>query len=564
MRQAFRSSHENLQLAVGQRNHLPDDTVAVFGLAQTHQFLAANDISAYADGGAVDPNAYSNVPGVGYVPVDLTPFRDALGNAVTQFATLPQRAFEASETMRKGGDYDPAPALETAGLMAGARFPFARAGEAATFGGKLYSAAHEAVQNAPMTQAPGSQWLGYLRNQPGVKNEELQWLGITPEFLQSQRGPVTREQLLAHVKEHQQLELRDVVKSTDVERNLSATRNPAGYWEIRDNNGQFITNVIDGGNMTEAEAITEAGARLRRNKPSELGSLPKFESYTLPGGRDYREMLLTMPDRVPPEHRAAVAMMDERARRELAAKYPEQMGYQSPHFEERNILAHVRFNDREINGKKTLFIEEVQSDWHQAGKREGYKKQTELPPPPRNFKEFLADKGITDDAEVMRLWRDRVSPESVRLHDEHTAEVTARLYARAEATAGVPAAPFRTSWPELAMKRILRYAADHDYDQIAWTPGHVQATRNDLSKHVDYIDYVKERNGNYRLGVVGKNGEAIDLPKETFTPNELANYVGKDVADKIVSGEGQTGGGRTTLRGLDLRSRRRGHEQILR
>lgn len=39
----------------------------------------------------------------------------ALGN----LATLPQRAFQASETMRQGGDYDPGPVLEAATLPMG-------------------------------------------------------------------------------------------------------------------------------------------------------------------------------------------------------------------------------------------------------------------------------------------------------------------------------------------------------------------------------------------------------------------------------------------------------------
>jgi hypothetical protein len=43
--------------------------------------------------------------------------------------------------------------------------------------------------------------------------------------------------------------------------------------------------------------------------------------------------------------------------------------YKSPHFDEPNVLAHVRFNDRTIDGKKTLFIEEVQSDWGQSLRR---------------------------------------------------------------------------------------------------------------------------------------------------------------------------------------------------
>lgn len=38
---------------------------------------------------------------------------------------------------------------------------------------------------------------------------------------------------------------------------------------------------------------------------------------------------------------------------------------------------HMRFNDRtDVEGKKTLFIEEFQSDWHQQGSEKGYQSKT--------------------------------------------------------------------------------------------------------------------------------------------------------------------------------------------
>jgi hypothetical protein len=38
-----------------------------------------------------------------------------------------------------------------------------------------------------------------------------------------------------------------------------------------------------------------------------------------------------------------------------------------------NLLAHVRLNDRlGPNGEKILFIEEIQSDWAQAGREKGF------------------------------------------------------------------------------------------------------------------------------------------------------------------------------------------------
>jgi non-ribosomal peptide synthetase component E (peptide arylation enzyme) len=51
-----------------------------------------------------------------------------------------------------------------------------------------------------------------------------------------------------------------------------------------------------------------------------------------------------------------------------------------------------------------------------------------------------------------------------------------------------PDAPFKSTWHELALKRILRYAAEKGYDRIAWTTGEQQAARYDLSKHVDQVN----------------------------------------------------------------------------
>ena len=48
-----------------------------------------------------------------------------------------------------------------------------------------------------------------------------------------------------------------------------------------------------------------------------------------------------------------------------------QVNFTAGHFSEPNVLAHYRTNDRVIDGKKTLFLEEVQSDWHQKGGSRG-------------------------------------------------------------------------------------------------------------------------------------------------------------------------------------------------
>ena len=115
----------------------------------------------------------------------------------------------------------------------------------------------------------------------------------------------------------------------------------------------------------------------------------KFSQYTLPGGENYREMLLTLPTEDAPKA-ARMTALEEKLRNasdydthEVVAMRNEYLRladetrasgtFKSSHFDEPNVLAHVRYNDRVIDGKKTLFVEEVQSDWHQKGKREGYR-----------------------------------------------------------------------------------------------------------------------------------------------------------------------------------------------
>ena len=41
----------------------------------------------------------------------------------------------------------------------------------------------------------------------------------------------------------------------------------------------------------------------------------------------------------------------------------------------------------------------------------------------------------------------------------------------------VPDAPFKKSWPELALKHAVRYAAENGFDRVAWTTGEQQFQR---------------------------------------------------------------------------------------
>jgi hypothetical protein len=143
-----------------------------------------------------------------------------------------------------------------------------------------------------------------------------------------------------------------------------------------------------------------------------LGGDTKYAQYQEPGGKRYRELLLTMPPGtslrvVPhPDRKNQWALQypsgeyvtnpDEpgqmnpgQIRAWDRKDYAEKHGlrahdtevYRGGHYGDiPNVLVHVRFNERTSkDGKRVLFLEEIQSDWHQKGRKEGYKSDTKPP-----------------------------------------------------------------------------------------------------------------------------------------------------------------------------------------
>ena len=78
-------------------------------------------------------------------------------HVVGGLASLPQRAFEASETRRMGGEYDPGPAVEATLNLMGTGSAFAQPGAVGIFGGRLAKTAdHAALARAEEMAAKGA------------------------------------------------------------------------------------------------------------------------------------------------------------------------------------------------------------------------------------------------------------------------------------------------------------------------------------------------------------------------------------------------------------------------
>jgi hypothetical protein len=184
-------------------------------------------------------------------------------------------------------------------------------------------------------------------------------------------------------------------------------------------NGQFRSaNELS----KELDLIYDRQQRLK----NVLEDPTKYGQYTIPNGENYREILLKLPEKV---------------------KYDLE-GFRSSHFNDPNILAHMRVADRTgPNGEKVLHLEELQSDWHQKGRQYGYK-EPQKPVEKTEANPF----GFN------------------RIYDKE-----------------VPDAPFKKNWHEVALKKLINYATEHGYDKIAITPGAEQAQRYNLSKHIESI-----------------------------------------------------------------------------
>lgn len=413
-----------------------------------------------------------------------------------------------------------------------------------------------------------------------IKAEELEWHGLA-DWLDQQQGKVTRQQVLDYLTANQ-VQAQEVVKGGRDQVAIKADivsivgEHPAGGLLRRD-------YALEKADPKDHDTLN----RLYDELDALYGDAgPRYSQYQLPGGENYRELLLTLP--TPPDlpDFATMTSMQE-AREHLPDGYTMNVNdfglyevrdsegtavavaggpglaldrlnthpfrkigtkstFMSSHWFEPNVLAHVRFNERTgPNGERILFIEELQSDWHQKGRKKGYHNPNLKQ---RNFDTWLKENGhdITDVERdrQFKIWQNSFRagesselPELVRAwHEEQNAAL--------DNANAVPDAPFKKTWPILAIKRMVRYAAENGFDSIAWTPGAVQAARYDLSKQVgDFLYWFNDTPGDVvpgpdevGLSIYDKSDNPI-MEQDIIKKSKLEDYIGKDAARRVLEGE---------------------------
>ena len=327
------------------------------------------------------------------------------------------------------------------------------------------------------------QMLATIKKQPGVKEEELKWLGLE-DYLRGKKQ-ITKQELI------------DFIRENDI----------------------------------QLEETMFSGDRYDPIDPNKETSPTQYEEYQLPGAEDgsYKEMLLRMP------------------------KTKSGKDFDSSHFNEPNILAHVRFNTRiGPNGEKILFIEEIQSDWHSEGRKHGYATGKSTKPKASilesNTGESFSLYDSNSDLFGRFSTREEAAERAVSLGFDPVNEVVpSQLRAMNNL---VPDAPFKSSWHELATKRMLRYAAENGYDKLAFIDGSETANRYDLSKKIDGLELIDNQDGTYEIMVKQVGDDAYRTLENNIKKDEVSNYIGKEVAKTAFN---KMDDGLASLEGLDLK-----------
>jgi hypothetical protein len=179
----------------------------------------------------------------------------------------------------------------------------------------FYSPLEAIINGVKQDKMPAKQWIEKF-----AKGEEAKWTGLT-DWLSSQPGSVSKADIQNYLKDNR-IEIVEVVKSED-------------------------------GTGTNESVMNDT----------------KYSQYQLEGEKEnYKEILVTLPSRYSEKERSDAE--------DKGIMLPvDKTQFRSSHYVEPNILVHLRMNTRtDSQGNKVLFLEEIQSDWGQEGKRRGFEK----------------------------------------------------------------------------------------------------------------------------------------------------------------------------------------------
>lgn len=338
-------------------------------------------------------------------------------------------------------------------------------------GGKmeLRSKAAEAIRNQPQLKGSVDQLLAVASKGKGVKQAELANAGRPTGNI------ISKEQLAQHFE--------NAVPQVQVEKYGDIA--PVGHTEDekKEYNHLSAERLFGKADENQLRRLRELEDKTKTKSDSTYGK------WTLPVGKNYREHLLHLPPKggdvthkvtgafprdfdTEAEAHAYIDQMNRAAEepgmetirdnlRQYPLTYSPEGGFHSSHWSVPNVIAHVRMKD--LNRGDDLFVQEVQSDWGQNGREQGFYD-------PKNPYEVVR-KGtkevVSKHPDYSSMWDAyRTHPDSDNLNYGDV---------RGEKVPNGAYVGNTQQWTDLALKHVLTEAAKGGHKRVVFAPGEANA-----------------------------------------------------------------------------------------
>lgn len=540
-----------------------------------------------------------DVPGVGYVPTSTEPFepivrgvksvaegiahpmielgdiakekgppsmadRAAEGGMWSEEDEFRRNLFE-SKQHKRGANWAAETALGTMGMS----LPFAQPGALGTFGGRMFSAAEKAVRESKTAKATPEQWMGELKNR-GIKEEELDYLGVA-RFMEENAGKkITREELADHMKSN----------VPDIKQKIYGEHLPE-YEDFRERMAVKYGRWWDRYSLNPEELREYQGLEAQRNalraNPEYGGEAQHGEYVTGRPGKNYRVMTAHIAGKAPSyedvykEGRKMarrwgdvdnfdndIVMRNnymDQAREELNQRSRFEASHYGP-----DTVIHMRYdkNSDIIPGEKSFSWQESQSDLHQKGQKYGYRDPEAMAAYQSRYEsarerridlvramraKYRDNPGLFSDIDYfssgtgdralgLQNLKDRIAYRYGNLPDRRPGandlitmndierdfndlyNAGKRAYeieregSKLRKSEMYPERPFKSNWEELAAKRMIKEAIDTGHEQIVWYSGKDNALRygSRSERPVHAFRYYDDSN---KLVAMDKNGHEL-------------------------------------------------------
>ena len=236
----------------------------------------------------------------------------------------------------------------------------------------------------------------------------------------------------------------------------------------------------------------------------------KWIGQTEPGGENYSELVFTLSkggENVGTKFPMETPITKSATNREFNIRT-------SPHFNVPGEFAHVRFKTRMQGNMKVLSVEEMQSDLVQRSKQfnqDAISNQRAALLSAESTKQQEANvfKNLSED-DIQQMLKD--NPPNMLIKDF----------------------PFKNTWYELTLKRLIRYAADNGFDAISIPKGSVIQDRYGLTRRIDDFQIGSFDPVRREVGLEAWDQNEVLQISELYSFERVKREFGEDVLDRII------------------------------